>query len=185
MESSQVQCVPLPAPLLGPAFIRVSPSRRAGPHEGWALLFVARRSHITTWKNAHCDSLHAHLHPSPLRACSGCALPTQPHAHRSFVIGDANVQIASISEELAKKTEDAARQQEEITHLLSQIVDLQKKAKAVRLLCPWLHDSGQAEMALVATGEGGSLPEPRLRFSWLSGLRSRPHCPNQQRLSDL
>lgn len=51
-----------------------------------------------------------------------------------LVEGDANVQIASISEELAKKTEDAARQQEEITHLLSQIVDLQKKAKAVRLL---------------------------------------------------
>lgn len=51
-----------------------------------------------------------------------------------LVKGDANVQIASISEELAKKTEDAARQQEEITHLLSQIVDLQKKAKAVRLL---------------------------------------------------
>ncbi|KAI2529060.1 TRAK1 isoform 12, partial [Pan troglodytes] len=47
---------------------------------------------------------------------------------------DANVQIASISEELAKKTEDAARQQEEITHLLSQIVDLQKKAKALREL---------------------------------------------------
>lgn len=46
--------------------------------------------------------------------------------------GDANIQIANISEELAKKTEDAARQQEEITHLLSQIVDLQKKAKAVR-----------------------------------------------------
>ncbi|KAM9308531.1 trafficking kinesin-binding protein 1 isoform 3-T3 [Gastrophryne carolinensis] len=43
---------------------------------------------------------------------------------------DANIQIASISEELAKKTEDAARQQEEITHLLSQIVDCQKKAKA-------------------------------------------------------
>ncbi|XP_073406199.1 trafficking kinesin-binding protein 1 isoform X5 [Dendrobates tinctorius] len=43
---------------------------------------------------------------------------------------DANIQIVSISEELAKKTEDAARQQEEITHLLSQIVDIQKKAKA-------------------------------------------------------
>uniref|UniRef100_A0A8D0H796 Trafficking kinesin protein 1 n=1 Tax=Sphenodon punctatus TaxID=8508 RepID=A0A8D0H796_SPHPU len=43
---------------------------------------------------------------------------------------DANLQIATISEELAKKTEDAARQQEEITHLLSQIVDLQKKAKS-------------------------------------------------------
>ncbi|OCT74247.1 trafficking kinesin-binding protein 1 isoform X2 [Xenopus laevis] len=43
---------------------------------------------------------------------------------------DSNVQIASLSEELAKKTDDAARQQEEITHLLSQIVDIQKKAKA-------------------------------------------------------
>lgn len=49
-----------------------------------------------------------------------------------YLKGDANIQIANISEELAKKTEDAARQQEEITHLLSQIVDLQKKAKAVR-----------------------------------------------------
>ncbi|XP_069051346.1 trafficking kinesin-binding protein 1 isoform X3 [Lepisosteus oculatus] len=43
---------------------------------------------------------------------------------------DANIQISSIAEELAKKTEDAARQQEEITHLLSQIVDLQKKSKS-------------------------------------------------------
>uniref|UniRef100_A0A9J8B6X8 Uncharacterized protein n=1 Tax=Cyprinus carpio carpio TaxID=630221 RepID=A0A9J8B6X8_CYPCA len=40
-----------------------------------------------------------------------------------------SIQISSIAEELAKKTEDASRQQEEITHLLSQIVDLQKKAK--------------------------------------------------------
>ncbi|XP_075442802.1 trafficking kinesin-binding protein 1 isoform X3 [Ascaphus truei] len=43
---------------------------------------------------------------------------------------DANIQICGIADELAKKTEDAARQQEEITHLLSQIVDTQKKAKA-------------------------------------------------------
>ncbi|KAJ8290788.1 hypothetical protein GJAV_G00017570 [Gymnothorax javanicus] len=43
---------------------------------------------------------------------------------------DANMQISSIAEELAKKTEDASRQQEEITHLLSQIVDLQKKSKS-------------------------------------------------------
>ncbi|XP_033849018.3 trafficking kinesin-binding protein 1 isoform X9 [Acipenser ruthenus] len=43
---------------------------------------------------------------------------------------DASIQISSIAEELAKKTEDAARQQEEITHLLSQIVDLQKKTKS-------------------------------------------------------
>ncbi|XP_044213879.1 trafficking kinesin-binding protein 1-like isoform X4 [Thunnus albacares] len=42
---------------------------------------------------------------------------------------DANIQMSSLAEELARKTEDASRQQEEITHLLSQIVDLQKKAK--------------------------------------------------------
>ncbi|KAI1901885.1 hypothetical protein AGOR_G00039040 [Albula goreensis] len=43
---------------------------------------------------------------------------------------ESSFQISTIAEELAKKTEDAARQQEEITHLLSQIVDLQKKAKS-------------------------------------------------------
>ncbi|XP_059801710.1 trafficking kinesin-binding protein 1 isoform X1 [Hypanus sabinus] len=43
---------------------------------------------------------------------------------------DANIQLVNLAEELAKKTEDAARQQEEITHLLSQIVDLQRKTKA-------------------------------------------------------
>ncbi|MEQ2235709.1 hypothetical protein ILYODFUR_005076 [Ilyodon furcidens] len=42
-----------------------------------------------------------------------------------------SLQIATIAEELARKTEDASRQQEEITHLLSQIVDLQKKAKSL------------------------------------------------------
>nr|XP_019946913.1 PREDICTED: trafficking kinesin-binding protein 1-like isoform X1 [Paralichthys olivaceus] len=42
---------------------------------------------------------------------------------------DANLQISSLAEDLARKSEDASRQQEEITHLLSQIVDLQKKAK--------------------------------------------------------
>ncbi|XP_077404449.1 trafficking kinesin-binding protein 1 isoform X2 [Vanacampus margaritifer] len=41
-----------------------------------------------------------------------------------------SLQISSIAEELARKTDDASRQQEEITHLLSQIVDLQKKAKS-------------------------------------------------------
>uniref|UniRef100_I3JJT3 Trafficking kinesin protein 1 n=1 Tax=Oreochromis niloticus TaxID=8128 RepID=I3JJT3_ORENI len=45
----------------------------------------------------------------------------------------ANLQISSLAEELARKTEDASRQQEEITHLLSQIVDLQKKAKLYAL----------------------------------------------------
>ncbi|XP_036000816.1 trafficking kinesin-binding protein 1 isoform X2 [Fundulus heteroclitus] len=42
-----------------------------------------------------------------------------------------SLQISTIAEELARKTEDASRQQEEITHLLSQIVDLQKKAKSL------------------------------------------------------
>lgn len=54
----------------------------------------------------------------------------------SPLIGDANLQISSLAEELAKKTEDASRQQEEITHLLSQIVDLQKKVKCVSA---WLY----------------------------------------------
>ncbi|XP_053719567.1 trafficking kinesin-binding protein 1-like isoform X1 [Synchiropus splendidus] len=41
-----------------------------------------------------------------------------------------SLQISTIADELARKTDDASRQQEEITHLLSQIVDLQKKAKS-------------------------------------------------------
>ncbi|XP_062395599.1 trafficking kinesin-binding protein 1 isoform X2 [Sardina pilchardus] len=43
---------------------------------------------------------------------------------------NANFQISSLAEDLARKTDDASRQQEEITHLLSQIVDQQKKSKA-------------------------------------------------------
>ncbi|CAL8248482.1 unnamed protein product [Lota lota] len=42
----------------------------------------------------------------------------------------ANLQMSSLAEELARKSDDASRQQEEITHLLSQIVDLQKKSKS-------------------------------------------------------
>ncbi|XP_056457435.1 trafficking kinesin-binding protein 1 isoform X7 [Gadus chalcogrammus] len=42
----------------------------------------------------------------------------------------ANMQMSSLAEELGRKSDDASRQQEEITHLLSQIVDLQKKAKS-------------------------------------------------------
>uniref|UniRef100_A0A3Q3WCY0 Uncharacterized protein n=1 Tax=Mola mola TaxID=94237 RepID=A0A3Q3WCY0_MOLML len=44
---------------------------------------------------------------------------------------NSNLQITTLSEELARKNDDASRQQEEITHLLSQIVDLQKKANHV------------------------------------------------------
>lgn len=51
----------------------------------------------------------------------------------SALSGLSSLQMSAIAEELARKTEDASRQQEEITHLLSQIVDLQKKAKSVSL----------------------------------------------------
>uniref|UniRef100_A0A673HKH4 Trafficking kinesin-binding protein 1-like n=1 Tax=Sinocyclocheilus rhinocerous TaxID=307959 RepID=A0A673HKH4_9TELE len=67
---------------------------------------------------------------------------------------DANIQISTIAEELAKKTEDASRQQEEITHLLSQIVDLQKKAKSYALeneeLTQHLGAAKDAQRALTA-----------------------------------
>lgn len=53
------------------------------------------------------------------------------HPILSVMSGLSSLQISAIAEELARKTEDASRQQEEITHLLSQIVDLQKKAKSV------------------------------------------------------
>lgn len=43
---------------------------------------------------------------------------------------NSNVQLVALADELAKRAEDGARQQEEITHLLSQIVDLQRKTKA-------------------------------------------------------
>ncbi|XP_054711268.1 trafficking kinesin-binding protein 1-like [Uloborus diversus] len=42
-----------------------------------------------------------------------------------------NKQLAFLQEEVAKKTEDNIRQQEEITQLLSQIVDLQRKLRDV------------------------------------------------------
>lgn len=51
--------------------------------------------------------------------------------HPVYPLGDANHQMSTLAEELARKTDDGSRQQEEITHLLSQIVDLQKKSKSV------------------------------------------------------
>ncbi|XP_054450555.1 trafficking kinesin-binding protein 1 isoform X2 [Pteronotus mesoamericanus] len=92
----------------------------------------------------HLDSLHKKLkdleEENVVLRSEACQLKTETITYEEKEqqlvndcvkeLRDANVQIASISEELAKKTEDAARQQEEITHLLSQIVDLQKKAKA-------------------------------------------------------
>lgn len=59
------------------------------------------------------------------------SLPPSVWTNLPVPSGLSSLQISAIAEELARKTEDAARQQEEITHLLSQIVDLQKKAKSV------------------------------------------------------
>ncbi|XP_071546512.1 trafficking kinesin-binding protein 1 isoform X2 [Panulirus ornatus] len=44
-------------------------------------------------------------------------------------LSDANLQVSQLSEELAKKVEDSLRQQEEITQLLAQVVDLQARNK--------------------------------------------------------
>ncbi|XP_067138624.1 trafficking kinesin-binding protein 1-like isoform X1 [Centruroides vittatus] len=44
-------------------------------------------------------------------------------------LSDANIQITSLQEEVAKKTDDSIRQQEEITQLLSQVVDLQRRVR--------------------------------------------------------
>lgn len=43
-----------------------------------------------------------------------------------------NKQVVDLSEELARKVEDSLRQQEEISSLLAQIVDLQARCKMVR-----------------------------------------------------
>lgn len=43
----------------------------------------------------------------------------------------ANKQVVALSEELARKVEDSIRQQEEISSLLGQVVDLQQRCKVV------------------------------------------------------
>ncbi|GCB82610.1 hypothetical protein scyTo_0022700, partial [Scyliorhinus torazame] len=44
-------------------------------------------------------------------------------------LGESNHQLAAVSEELARKMEDSVRQQEEISSLLTQVVELQHKCK--------------------------------------------------------
>lgn len=48
------------------------------------------------------------------------------------VSASANKQVVDLSDELARKVEDSLRQQEEISSLLAQIVDLQARCKGVR-----------------------------------------------------
>lgn len=47
-------------------------------------------------------------------------------------VGQTNAQISRMTEELSEKSEEVIRYQEEISSLLSQIVDLQHKLKEVR-----------------------------------------------------
>lgn len=47
-------------------------------------------------------------------------------------VGQTNAQISRITEELSEKSEEVIHYQEEISSLLSQIVDLQHKLKEVR-----------------------------------------------------
>lgn len=49
---------------------------------------------------------------------------------------EANQQVIYLSDELARKTEDTVRQQEEISQLLAQVVDLQQKCRTVSVPCP-------------------------------------------------
>ena len=49
------------------------------------------------------------------------------------VLASVNKQVFDLSEELARKVEDSLRQQEEISSLLAQIVDLQARCKMVRV----------------------------------------------------
>ncbi|XP_043910830.1 trafficking kinesin-binding protein 1-like isoform X2 [Protopterus annectens] len=45
-------------------------------------------------------------------------------------LAEAHGKVAALSDELTRKVEDTARQQEEISHLLTQVVNLQQKCKA-------------------------------------------------------
>lgn len=47
-----------------------------------------------------------------------------------------NKQVVSLSEELARRVEDSLRQQEEISALLGQIVDMEQRCKGVRHTTP-------------------------------------------------
>lgn len=53
------------------------------------------------------------------------------HSCNVCVLASVNKQVVDLSEELSRKAEDSVRQQEEISSLLAQIVDLQARCKGV------------------------------------------------------
>lgn len=72
---------------------------------------------------------------SPWFTCkrwSNYSLTLQLYLWSRCVSASANKQVVDLSEELARKVEDTVRQQEEISSLLAQLVDLQARCKGVR-----------------------------------------------------
>ncbi|XP_068220886.1 trafficking kinesin-binding protein 1 isoform X5 [Palaemon carinicauda] len=55
-------------------------------------------------------------------------------------LSDANLQVRQLNDDLAKKVEDSLRQQEEITQLLAQVVDLQSRNKRLAVENDELHN---------------------------------------------
>ncbi|XP_035168986.1 LOW QUALITY PROTEIN: trafficking kinesin-binding protein 1-like [Oxyura jamaicensis] len=68
---------------------------------------------------------------------------------------EASQQVVCLSDELARKAEDTVRQQEEISQLLAQVVDLQQKCRAVSgpVPCP-------VPCPVLGGGGGGAGPAP-------------------------
>lgn len=64
---------------------------------------------------------------------------------------EASQQVVYLSDELARKAEDTVRQQEEISQLLAQVVDLQQKCRTVSVPCLCRGLLG---------GRGAQLPDP-------------------------
>jgi len=78
-----------------------------------------------------------------LGVCWHCPAPRRGLGVRALAVTDpgppaaeASRQVVCLSEELARKAEDTARQQEEISQLLAQVVDLQQKCRVVSIPCP-------------------------------------------------
>lgn len=63
--------------------------------------------------------------------CRGWGAVLWQWRNPGFSPAEASQQVVYLSDELARKAEDAARQQEEISQLLAQVADLQQKCRAV------------------------------------------------------
>ncbi|MEQ2279938.1 hypothetical protein AMECASPLE_014460 [Ameca splendens] len=72
-------------------------------------------------------------------------------------LSSANKQVVDLSEELARKVEDTVRQQEEISSLLAQIVDLQARCKGLG------HDNEELNHQLSASRENESKLKSQLK----------------------